>query len=405
MKCAIVSIGDEVVRGEVQNSNTSYLVHSLVCAGFEPVLTLAASDDFGAIADALSLALEQADLVVTTGGLGPTPDDLTRQAVAHVLGLGFHEDPAIKQWIDERFRKMGMQTPEINYTQAQVIDGAKVLVNQNGTAPGLLIQNDGKTIVLLPGPPREMKPIWEEQVLPALKSEGARCFAKEFFVYGLSESAMAEIIAQELAPNGNVKVAPYASLGEVRLRVWGKATSQTDFDNESQGLIAALKSKLIGHVFENRIEIELGNIFRAKGLTLSCAESCTGGLVAKTITDIAGSSDYFLGGCVCYSNQAKMDVLGVKQETLTDYGAVSEQTALEMALGAKRTFKSDCAISTTGIAGPGGGTPEKPVGLVYMGFAWPGGQKVEKKVFLGARDDVRRRTLMFVLYGMLKNIS
>ena len=215
---------------------------------------------------------------------------------------------------------------------------------------------------------------------------------------------MAEKIAGLLARKEKPLVAPYASLGHIRLRVWGEYKNEEEFGSAILETEAEMKNKLSTHLFSDTIEVELGKILAGKKLTISCAESCTGGLVAKTITDVPGSSGYFTGGCVSYSNQAKVSILGVKPKTLEAHGAVSKQTAIEMAEGCARVFGTDCAISTTGIAGPGGGTPDKPVGLVWMGFVWPGGSKTIKRVFGGSRDDVRTRTLMTVLSELAKEI-
>lgn len=404
MKFSIIAVGDEVLKGEVANTNCDYLSKSLMENGFDPNFTLVCGDREADIARCLDLCKES-DMVLLTGGLGPTPDDLTRQTVASFLGLPMTLDQEIKDQIRQRFQKLGLPMPENNINQAMVPKGATVLSNPNGTAPGLFITHNGKTYILLPGPPRELVPMWENIALHLLQTPDQKTFKKDFYVYGLGESAMAEKLGDILTRTEQPFVAPYASLGQVRLRVWARAKTQNDFEAISKNLRDEIKLKLAENLFEETLEVELGKTLNVKGWTLSTAESCTGGLIAKTITDVPGSSDYFKGGCVSYSNELKTRILEVNPTTLAEHGAVSEQVALEMAYGAKRAFDTDCAIATTGIAGPGGGTPNKPVGLVYICVMWPGGNKVIKRVFTGGRAEVRFRTMMLGIYEMLRAIN
>lgn len=404
MKFSIIAVGDEVLKGEVANTNNDFLSKSLMENGFDPSFSLVCGDKEADIARCLDLC-KDSDLIVLTGGLGPTPDDLTRPTVASFFGLPLILDPEIKSQIQQRFKKMNLPMPGNNINQAMVPKGAIPMGNPNGTAPGLFMNHKGKTCILLPGPPRELVPMWENIALPMLSAPDQKTFKKDYFVYGLGESAMAEKLGDILTRTEQPFVAPYASLGQVRLRVWVRAKSQEDFDAISCDVREEIKHKLSENIFEDTLEVELGKALRAKGWTLSTAESCTGGLIAKTLTDVPGSSDYFQGGCVSYSNAVKTKILEVNQSTLAEYGAVSEQVALEMVYGAKRAFGTDCAIATTGIAGPGGGTPNKPVGLVYICVMWPGGNKVIKRIFTGGRAEVRFRTMMVGMYEMLSGIQ
>lgn len=400
MKAAIVAVGEEVLRGEVANTNAVYLSKSLIDSGIDMAISETVGDSIDEITKALELATSMADIVITVGGLGPTQDDLTKQAVAQFLGLGFRLDHNVTATIDAIFAARGMTTPEINYNQAQVPEGAEVLPNSFGTAPGFFIKDNEKIYIMLPGPPRELVPMWENHVLPKIAST-SKTFSRDFHVFGLTESETAQKLADLMTAKEPPFLAPYASPGDIRLRLWARTGNAGEFENLSKPAIELMQDRIGKHLFDETIEIEAGKILKANGWTIATAESCTGGLIAKTLTDVAGSSEYFLGGAVTYSNEAKMKILGVSEESLATFGAVSQQVALEMAEGARKVFGSSVAISTTGIAGPGGATPEKPVGLVYIGLATPRKTEVFREVSSGTRSDVRHRTLMFALTKLL----
>lgn len=404
MKATIIAVGEEVLRQEVKNTNTEYLATSLMESGVDLVQTVVVGDVETDILNALRLASSSSDLIITIGGLGPTPDDLTRETVAKFLGLemAFVQETADR--IDQLFAKRGMATPQINYRQAYAPKGCTVLSNDFGTAPGLMISDMGKTFIILPGPPRELVPIWENEVLPRLTAK-EKTFKRDFHVFGLTESETAQRTERLMKSQTQPFVAPYAGIGDIRLRVWARADSQEEFETLVKPAIDEMFEKLSPYLFDNPIEIELGIKLKKMGWTISTAESCTGGLISKTITDAPGSSAYLMGNAVTYSNQAKMKLLGVNPETLEKFGAVSEQTALEMVQGCAKLFGTDCAISTTGIAGPDGGTADKPVGLVYIGILTPKGAKIFRQIFSGTRQDVRHRTLMFALTQLLLDIT
>lgn len=404
MKATIIAVGEEVLRQEVKNTNTEYLATSLMESGFDLVQTIVVGDVEADIVNALKLATSSSDIVITIGGLGPTPDDLTRETVAKFLGLEMEFIQETADRIDKIFAKRDMSTPQINYRQAYAPKDSKVLTNNFGTAPGLMIADKGKTFIILPGPPRELVPMWENDVLTKLPAK-EKTFKSDFHVFGLTESETAQRIEQLMKSLTQPFVAPYASLGDIRLRVWARTKSEEEFEALAKPVIDEMFEKLSPNLFENPIEIELGIRLKKMDWTISTAESCTGGLISKTITDAPGSSAYLMGSAVTYSNQAKIKLLGVNPETLEKFGAVSEQTALEMLQGCTKLFATDCAISTTGIAGPDGGSAEKPVGLVYIGILTPKGTEVFRQVFSGTRQDIRHRTLMFALTQLLLEIS
>ena len=361
MKATIIAVGEEVLRQEVKNTNTEYLATSLMESGFDLIQTIVVGDVEADIVNTLKLATSSSNIVITIGGLGPTPDDLTRETVAKFLGLEMEFVQETADKIDKLFAKRGMATPQINYRQAYAPKDSTVLKNDFGTAPGLMILNEGTTFIILPGPPRELIPMWENEVLPKLPAK-EKTFKRDFHVFGLTESETAQKTERLMKSQTQPFVAPYASLGDIRLRVWARASSKEEFETLAKPVVDEMFEKLSPNLFENPIEIELGIKMKRLGWTISTAESCTGGLISKAITDAPGSSAYMMGSAVTYSNQAKMKLLGVNPETLEKFGAVSEQTALEMAQGCAKLFGTDCAISTTGIAGPDGGTQEKPVG-------------------------------------------
>lgn len=400
MRSTIVSIGEEVLRAEIANTNLEYLTKSLMDSGLDPVMTIVVGDSLDEIKKALDAASMSSDVIITTGGLGPTQDDLTRQAVSEYLGIDCVRSDAVAESIDAVFERRGMKTPEINYVQAQVPIGARVVPNEFGTAPGLVIRKNSKTYILLPGPPRELVPMWVTRILPELASE-LRTFSRDFHVFGLTESEVAQRLDILMTSKEPPFVAPYATLGDIRLRVWAKARTQAEFDGLIKPAVALMHEKLSPNLFELPLEAEVGKFLKDRGWTLSTAESCTGGLIAKTVTDVAGSSEWFLGGAVTYSNRSKSEILGVKQSTLDQFGAVSQEAALEMAEGAARVFGSSCSVSTTGIAGPGGGSEGKPVGLVFIGLKTPGKTQVFRQVFSGTRADIRHRTMMFALTRLI----
>ncbi len=403
MRFSIIAVGNEVLSGSINNTTTKWLVNSLVSIGFSPKMTAVVPDLKAEIQKVLRVLFDESELIILTGGLGPTPDDLTKSAVAEFLSLPMVFSDKVEHTIKDFFKNRGIEMPKSNLNQAHIPKNSIILQNSFGTAPGIKIEKDRKIIILLPGPPRELEPMWNNHVLPTLETN-TKEFHRDFYVLGLPESKMADILGNILNTENPISVAPYAGLGQIRLRVSTLASDEKEFDEKSSNSIGQIKRLLKDHIFDHPAPETLLKILREKGWSIATAESCTGGLIAKTLTDISGASDVFMGSAVTYSNQAKMDILGVSEESLSSFGAVSSQVAKEMAQGAKRVFKTDVTISTTGIAGPTGGTAEKPVGLVYMGISTPNGVSVIREVFTGTRDDVRIKTLMRVLWEAVKQL-
>ncbi|MCE5200122.1 MAG: competence/damage-inducible protein A [Armatimonadota bacterium] len=399
MRAEIVSVGTELLLGQIVDTNAAYLSKLLPEFGITLHYRVTVGDNEARLAEALRLALSRSDLVFTIGGLGPTEDDLTKETVAQVVGDEMVLDEESARQLREFFAARGIEMPKSNLKQAMVPGRGRKLPNPLGTAPGAAFETqDGKVIIVLPGPPREFIPMVNERVAPYLRERlGTRSGiikSRILRVAGLGESSVEDKV-KHLLKNANPTLAPYAKTGEVHLRVTAKAATISEAD----ALIDSMDREVVGvlgdHVFgrdEETLEEVVVKSLVEHGLTLSLAESCTGGLIANRITDIPGSSDAFLMGVVSYSNQAKMDLLGVDEQLLIDHGAVSEEVARAMAEGARMRAGSDIAVSVTGIAGPTGATPTKPVGLVYVALSAENGTVVQKCQFGGSRLDVKLRT-------------
>jgi len=403
MLFSIVAVGNEVISGTTTNANTPWLADSLESIGHSPALLSVVPDSESNITNILNSALALSDIVVLTGGLGPTPDDLTKESVAKSFKLELQQSETAMCWMKSFFEKRSIDMPSSNLKQALVPLGARSLKNTVGTAPGIIIEIEDKWIILLPGPPNELQPMWRHEVLPFLPVS-KRFFQKDFYVLGMSESTMADRIMPLLKRETEPHLAPYAGIGQIRLRISAHADSYDDFSNRISEVERKIEDRLCGHLFNHPMTETLIRLLIDKKLTISTSESCTGGLISKQITDVPGASACFAGGAVTYSNESKTGILGVNPFNLEQFGAVSEQVASEMAEGARIKFGSDIALSATGIAGPSGGTDEKPVGLVYMGFSTPHETKVFKEVFTGDRNTVRVRTAMFIMWQTIERI-
>ncbi|HOO96817.1 MAG TPA: competence/damage-inducible protein A [Caldisericia bacterium] len=397
MDFSVIAVGNEVLFGDTVNTTTPWLTSRLVEAGHNPSATHIVPDETESIKEILRQSLSVSDIVVLTGGLGPTPDDLTKEAVCEYLGIELTKSDEVLEQIKDVFAKREIEMPQSNIKQAFVPRGATILKNTVGTAPGFMIERGGKKIFLLPGPPKELYPMVLDNIeLFCPQDNGV--YSEDFYVLGMPESKIADALKDILELGRKPMVATYASPGQIRLRVWCGARSADEFAAIASETIETIRERLEGHVFDKPVNETLAELLRQKGLTISTAESCTGGLISKTITDLAGSSDYFKGGVCSYSNEAKTEFLGVPAGLINSVGAVSQKVALEMAKGAREKFKSDIAISTTGIAGPGGGTPEKPVGLVWMSISTPYETFAFKRVFGGDRQMVRERAMVEVMW-------
>ena len=389
MAAEIICVGTELLLGDIVNSNTQFLGQELAKLGIPHYYQSAVGDNIGRIHELLAIAVERSSILLFTGGLGPTPDDLTTEAIASFFDTELVEKQEIIDDIAAKFARLGRTMAPNNRKQALIPQGADILPNPVGTAPGIIWQpKPGLSILTFPGVPREMKHMWHETAIPYLKSIGwgkEIIYSRTLRFRGIGESSLASKIPQFFDLT-NPTVAPYASKGEVRVRISAKAVSE------------AAATELITPVAEEIIEIAgldyfgsnddtlasvVGNLLRESGQNLAVAESCTGGGVGAMLTSIPGSSDYFAGGIISYSNEVKVSLLGVKEADLIEYGAVSDVVAQQMALGVKQQLATDWGIGITGIAGPGGGTDTKPVGLVYIGLAAPDGTVISQKYLLG----------------------
>jgi nicotinamide-nucleotide amidase len=392
-RAAIVSTGDELTTGRIVDSNSSWIADKLFELGVDVVAVLTVGDYTDRLVWAWERALELADVVISTGGIGPTADDLTNEVVAKVLGVPLVEDEPSATRIRQLFAAFGREMPANNLKQALLPAGAIVVPNALGTAPGYRVAKGGKHVVVLPGVPREMKPMIEETVLPWLRAErgGAVYLARVFQTFGITESGLDELVAGVVDP-AEGRVSFRASFPEVSMRVVVHGAPD-EAAPRLETIAARLRERLgpycYGEGAGTTMEAVVGGLLRERGWTVALAESCTAGLVAHRLTNVPGSSAYVPGGVVAYGNHAKMDLLGVRRETLVAHGAVSEETAGEMAAGARRAFHATLAVATTGIAGPDGGTPDKPVGTVCFGLASEGGVVTRRYQLWGARDWVK----------------
>lgn len=396
MKAEIIAIGTELLWGRVIDTNTGYLGRKLQQTGVSVARAHIVADDLEAIRSAIQESLGRADLVITIGGLGPTSDDLTREAISEVLDvpLIFRED--LKEKIEAHFKKRNVPMPEINLRQAYLPEGAMPIENRVGTAPGFILEKGEKTICALPGPPNELIPMVEETLLPYVrgKVKGNVILQKVLRVVGKPESVVEEILQGIMTPTGNPTVTPLAKPYEIQVAITAEGDEETTkrLIEETERKIRERLGEDIFGTDQEELEEVVGRMLKERKMSLSVAESCTGGLLGYRITKVSGSSGYFMGGVISYSNEAKGKILGVSGENLERYGAVSEEVAKEMAEGVRRLFCTDLGIGITGIAGPTGGTPEKPVGLVYIALATPTGTICQRNIFPGDRESVRWRS-------------
>jgi nicotinamide-nucleotide amidase len=381
MKAAFLAIGDEIVGGLTTDTNSGWIAGELRAVGAEPVGGFSVADTPDDIARALERALEDANLVVTTGGLGPTADDLTTEVVARIVGRELRLDEASLDAIEERFRRRGVEMTANNRKQALFPDGATIIPNPNGTAPGFVVEVErgGRTrwVASFPGVPRETRAMVREWLVPwvAAKQPDTRFASRTFSTFGLTESRLDEALAGVVDPS-EARLAFRAAFPRIQARLTVHGPPGEDLDARLDALEARVRERLGHHLYatgDEGLEETVGRMLRERGLTLAVAESCTGGRIGDWITNVAGSSAYFLLGVASYSNEAKQHVLGVSPDTLAAHGAVSTQTAEEMARGVRRVSGAAVGLSTTGIAGPGGGSAEKPVGTVCVGIAWEDG--------------------------------
>jgi nicotinamide-nucleotide amidase len=394
----IVTIGTEMLLGDLVDTNTAWLSARLAILGVGVYRHTTVGDNRDRIADALREAASRADLVITTGGLGPTSDDLTNECLAAVTGRGMVEYPEARAHVDEMFRRFGREPTANNYKQALFPEGTELIPNPLGTAPGALLEADDTLFATLPGVPPEMRRMFEETLEPLIRDRtDGSIISRTLWFAGIGESALAEKV-QDFLDAEDPTVAPLAGQGKVRLRITTRAATQEEAEERIAPVEREILSRLGDYYFgedDETLESAVGRLLEAEGATLSLAESCTGGLLAKRLTDMPGSSAYFKEGLVTYSNESKERWLGVPRELLVEHGAVSEPVARKMAEGARKLAGSDYGLSVTGIAGPDGGTEEKPVGLVFVGLADAGGtfaERLDLSAWARSREAIRERS-------------
>ena len=384
----VIAIGSEMLFSGRIDTNSSYIALQLERYGIGLLAKSVVADDIRVIRDSLAQALSRAGLIFLTGGLGPTEDDLTRQAVSEQLGLEMVYHPEIVEQIEKRFRRLGRTMSEINKRQGFVLSGARVLPNRNGTAPGQCLRFEGRYLFLLPGPPSELQPMVDEHLPPLLNRLGLQPRARRYFrIAGLPESQVDATVSPIYRQYPEIQSTILASPGDIELFFFA-----ADEGPRLQELASRVQEALGAAIFaldEITLEAAVGDLLREKGLTLAVAESCTGGMLAEWITRVPGSSSFFLGGVVAYNNRVKQRLLDVPAGTLRSHGAVSAEVAEAMALAACRQTGADLALSITGIAGPGGGSAEKPVGTVFVGCSDGRESRSVRHQFFGGRQAIR----------------
>lgn len=401
MRAEIVSVGTELLLGQTVDTNAAYLARALSGLGVTVHRRVTIGDNHDRLLATLSAALDANDMVIAIGGLGPTMDDITRETLAEAMGDTLRFDEAIAEGLRGFFAKRGLQVLQSNLKQAMVPTAGRAIDNPNGTAPGVLFEKGGKVAIALPGPPNEFIPMVDNEVTPYLRGKvGTRTLRSVVIrVCGMGESVVEDKL-KDLMQGTSPTVAPYAKTGEVHLRVSALADDAATADAIVAPMVEEIRRRLGEHAYafnDEPLETAVVRLLAEHRLTLATAESCTGGQLAGRITDIAGSSDVFLGGAVVYSNTAKTGMAGVPPELIAEKGAVSPEVAVRLATGIRERFGADLGIGITGIAGPGGGTETKPVGLVYVAMAHAGGVQVETCNFIGIRADVRRRATQTAL--------
>lgn len=406
MNIELISVGTELLLGDIVNTNAQYLSKELASLGINVYCQLTSGDNIERLKACFEFSFKRADIIITTGGLGPTGDDITKEAAAEFFGQELILDEDSWKIIEDRCSKYSGSTlniPKNNIKQAMFPKEAIIIPNDNGTAPGAVLEKDGKKIVVMPGPPSEMKAMFSKYVLPMLLKDNKYKFKSKYIrFYGIGESELEIRLLELLNEQTNPTVALYAKEGEVLIRVTAKSESIAECEKLLKEKIDQIKYicgdyiYLIGgdEISDSQTELDtvVAKLLIENNISISVAESCTGGLISSHLINYPGISDVFLEGCVTYSNEAKMKRLGVKKSTLDTYGAVSSQTAEEMAIGVAKALNSDIGISTTGIAGPDGGSKDKPVGLVYIGIYYKDKVYSIKKVFVGDRRKIRIRS-------------
>ncbi|MGE5329541.1 MAG: competence/damage-inducible protein A [Deltaproteobacteria bacterium] len=408
MNSEIIAVGTELLMGQIANTNAQYISRKLAEYGVNMYYHSTVGDNAERMLEILRLAFKRSDLIILTGGLGPTSDDITKETVAEFLGLDMKIHDESEQRIREYVFKAGREFAESNLKQAMIPVGAQVLKNNYGTAPGVVIEKEGRMIVLLPGPPREMIPMFNSFAEKYLSINNSIIYSKYIKLFGIPEAQVEEAIKDLVEGQPNPTVAPYVGDGELTLRVTTRASNISEAEKFVMPVVQDICSRFNEHVFSiegEKLEKVVVTLLKNSGKKLVAAESCTGGMIASRITSIPGASQVFDRGVVTYSNESKTELIGVKKETLEKYGAVSKETAYEMAKGVREAARADIGVAVTGIAGPSGGSEEKPVGLVYIGLADEKGVDTYEFRFNGDRERIRLLSTMNALNLVRKRCS
>ncbi len=407
MKTEIIAVGSEILLGQILNTNARFLSQELSHIGIDMYYQTVVGDNTKRLLGALHIAFERVDCVILTGGLGPTKDDLTKETLAEYFGrrLVMHQESLDR--IEGFFKALGRPMTPNNEKQALMPEGALVLKNDHGTAPGYIIEQDGKTAIILPGPPGEMQPMFLSSVIPFFSNmEKSIILSRSVRIFGMGES-LVEHAVSDLLESTNPTVAPYAKEGEVELRVTAKSADRKEAQSVIYPVVEEIKGRVGQFIYgydDTTLQKVLVDLLTTKKWKLAVAESCTGGLVGSMLTEVSGVSEVFLGGIIAYANSAKEGLLGVQTETLSRYGAVSAQTACEMAQGARNALGADLAIAVTGIAGPTGASEEKPIGLVFIGIADQNGSFSKELRLVGSRERIRKLSAMHAINAMREHI-
>lgn len=405
MTVELISVGTELLLGNIVNTNAAYLAEKCADLGLSCFYQSVVGDNEERLGAVLKAALERSGIVILSGGLGPTEDDLTKEVSAKVMGrqLVMHEPS--KKRIEEYFTSRNMELTENNWKQAMMPEGAIAVNNENGTAPGVIIEDGEKKVILLPGPPNEMIPMFEKSIMPYLESSDPEViYSQTVKICGVGESKAETLIKDMIDSQSNPTIATYAKNCEVHLRVTAKAAGEKEAKKLVKPVVKELKNRFGPCIYTTNADITLEkavvDLLIANKLTVSTVESCTGGMLAARLINVSGVSDVYKSGYITYSNKAKRRILGIKKGLLEKKGAVSEEVAKEMAKGAAAISRAEVAVSITGIAGPGGGTEEKPVGLVYIACSVCGKIKVRKYNFRGNRAKIRETAVSSALILM-----
>lgn len=405
MKAEILAVGTELLMGQIANTNAQYISAKLPDVGIGVYYHDVVGDNPERLKQCLNLALSRSDVIIMTGGLGPTQDDLTKETVAATVNRKLMLDQESLDKMTTFFNRLNRTMTQNNIKQAYLPEGSIIIRNRNGTAPGCIIEEGGKIIVMLPGPPSEMKPMFDETVLPYFASKSEYRMESRFLrIFGIGESAMEDKLIDMIDAQTNPTIAPYAKDGEVTLRITARYPKDSTGEDIITPVENEIRKRLGDAVYSNEnknLEEVAAQLLLKSKMTISFAESCTGGLLAEKLTEIPGISSVFDRAIVTYSNRSKVEELGVNQETIDKYGAVSAQTAREMSEGIRKKASTDIGISVTGIAGPDGGTPGKPVGLVFISLACEDGVEVKKLELWGSRNRIRNVAALHV-YDMLR---